>query len=56
MGDYAQAEPLYRQALAIGKKVLGEQHPDYAKSLNDLAGLYQSMGDYAQAEPLYRQA
>ena len=42
MGDYARAEPLYRQALEIRKKALGEGHPDYAASLNNLAGLYQS--------------
>ena len=28
MGDYAKAEPLYRQALEIRKRVLGENHPD----------------------------
>ena len=28
------------QALEIRKKVLGENHPDYAKSLNNLALLY----------------
>ena len=55
-GDYARAEPLYRQALEICKKVLGENHPDYATSLNNLAVLYHSQGDYARAEPLFRQA
>jgi CHAT domain-containing protein len=54
-GDYARAEPLFRQALAICKRALGEQHPDYAGSLNNLAGLYLSQGDYARAEPLFRQ-
>ena len=56
MGDYARAEPLFRQALEIRKKALGEGHPDYAAGLNNLAALYQAMGDYARAEPLYRQA
>jgi CHAT domain-containing protein len=56
MGDYARAEPLYRQALEITKKALGESHPEYAKGLNNLAELYHSMGDYTRAEPLYRQA
>ena len=40
----------------IRKELLGEDHPDFAKSLNNLAGLYQAMGDFARAEPLYRQA
>ena len=35
---------------------LGENHPDYATSLNNLAVLYQARGDYAKAEPLHRQA
>jgi tetratricopeptide (TPR) repeat protein len=34
---------------------LGENHPDYATSLNNLAALYGDMGNYAQAEPLYKQ-
>jgi hypothetical protein len=40
MGNYTAAEPLYKEALAIRKKVLGENHPDYASSLNNLASLY----------------
>ena len=42
MGDYAQAEPLYRQAMEIRRKRLGEDHPDYATSLNNLAALYEA--------------
>ena len=38
------------------KKALGEEHPDYAASLNNLALLYHAMGAYGRAEPLYRQA
>ena len=45
MGDFAQAEPLYKQALEIRKKALGEAHPDYATSLNNLALLYKNMDD-----------
>ncbi len=44
------------QVLEIEKEVLGEKHPSYANSLNNLAGLYKSQRDYAKAEPLYRQA
>ena len=39
-GEYAKAEPLYRQALAITRRCWGD-HPAYATSLNNLAGLYQ---------------
>ncbi len=36
-GKYEEAEPLYRRALQIRKKALGEEHPDVARSLNNLA-------------------
>ena len=55
MGDYARAEPLYLQCQEIRKKALGEEHPDYATTLNNLALLYYAMGDDARAEPLYLQ-
>jgi CHAT domain-containing protein/tetratricopeptide (TPR) repeat protein len=56
MGNYAQAEPLLKEALEINRKALGEDHPDFATSLNNLATLYDSMGNYTQAEPLLKQA
>ncbi|MEB3827856.1 CHAT domain-containing protein [Phormidium sp. CCY1219] len=39
MGRYADAEPLFLQAKEIRKVQLGENHPHYATSLNNLAGL-----------------
>ncbi len=54
--DYARAEPLYHQASDIWKQVLGDKHPDYARSLSGLAMLCYDQGDYAHAEPLYCQA
>ncbi|NJO75902.1 MAG: TIR domain-containing protein, partial [Leptolyngbyaceae cyanobacterium RM1_406_9] len=41
-GRYAQAEPLYLRALAISQAQLGENHPDVATKLNNLAELYRS--------------
>jgi Tetratricopeptide repeat len=36
--------------------VLGRDHPDVARSLNNLADLYERHGRYADAEPLYQRA
>ena len=38
------------------QKLLGQEHPDVALSLNNLAGLYYSQGRYSETEPLLRQA
>jgi CHAT domain-containing protein/Tfp pilus assembly protein PilF len=56
MGDYARAGPLSKQAMEIWRKTLGENHPNYATSLNNLAGLYSSMGDYVKAEAFFEMA
>jgi tetratricopeptide (TPR) repeat protein len=55
-GRYAEAEPLYKEALAIKAKVLGKEHPSYATSCNNLAELYESQGRYAEAELLRKEA
>jgi tetratricopeptide (TPR) repeat protein len=55
-GNFAAAEPLCRQAVEIKRVALGESHPDFATSLNNLAMLYEATGNFAAAEPLYRQA
>jgi tetratricopeptide (TPR) repeat protein len=46
----AQRDP--ERALAIREKVLGEEHPDTAMSLNNLAGLLYEQGSYEEARPL----
>ncbi|MCC3450425.1 MAG: tetratricopeptide repeat protein [Microcoleus sp. PH2017_40_RAT_O_B] len=55
-GKYDEAIPLAEQALAIRRKVLGQDHPSVATSLNNLAALYESQGRYREVEPLYRKA
>ena len=55
-GRYEEAEPLLLQALELRKRLLGENHPDVATSLNNLAVLYDSQGRYEEAEPHYLQA
>jgi tetratricopeptide (TPR) repeat protein len=51
-GLYALAEPWLQQCLELSQRLLGQDHPHVAASLNNLAGLYYSQGLYQQAEPL----
>lgn len=44
------------QALELYKCILGENHPEYARSSNNLGLLYKKQGKYSKAEPLYTQA
>jgi Tfp pilus assembly protein PilF len=54
--ESAKAEAMHRRALALRKKLFGDEHPDVARSLDKLAlSLYQQ-GKYAQAEDLNGQA
>ena len=41
-GKYDDAESLHKQALIIRRKVFGEEHPDAAESLNNLAEVYRA--------------
>ena len=49
MGAYDKAEPLHLQALEINRKVLGEDHPDYATSLHNLAFFHAEQEKYEMA-------
>ncbi|HEY9691096.1 MAG TPA: SAV_2336 N-terminal domain-related protein [Oculatellaceae cyanobacterium] len=55
-GLYRLAEPWYQQCLSTVQTRLGQDHPDVATSLNNLANLYYLQGRYSEAEPLYLQA
>ena len=52
----AESKLLWLQIAATRKEVLGENHPDYANSLERLADIYRLDEQFAQAEPLYKQA
>ncbi|GAB4212761.1 MAG: hypothetical protein OHK0022_49030 [Roseiflexaceae bacterium] len=56
VGAYGDALPLYERALSIWERVLGPDHPDTARSLNNLAELYRAQGEYERALPLYERA
>ena len=56
-GDYAPAETLLREALAMRRRLFGDQDLRTAESLDNLAHvLYQGGGDAAEAGRLYREA
>src|SRR5262249_45834129 len=55
-GRYAEAEPLYKRALAVAEKALGPEHPEVGLRLNNLATLYSAQGRYAEAAPLLKRA
>jgi hypothetical protein len=48
----AEAEPLYRRALAIDEKCFSPDHPNVATDLNNLALLLSNTNRLAEAEPL----
>ena len=52
----AEAEPLYRRALAIDEKSYGPDHPDVAADLNNLAVLLRATNRLREAEPLMARA
>ena len=55
-GRYAEAEPIFVQALALSESRFGHDDPVTASSLNNLAELDFDLGRYADAEPLYLRA
>ena len=55
-GKYDDAKPLHEEALAIRKKVHGEEHPDVAQSLNNLAVLLYHQQKYNEAKTYMEQA
>jgi tetratricopeptide (TPR) repeat protein len=54
--QYSQATTLAEEALTLARQIWGEEHPNVATSLNNLAYLYESQGRYAEAQPLLEQA
>jgi tetratricopeptide (TPR) repeat protein len=53
---YSEADPLYREALAMQRRVLGGQHPDLATTLNNLAVLRMHLDDFTGSAEYSREA
>lgn len=56
LGLYDDAAPLFESAFEIRRKLWGEEHPEVAESLDDLAELAQYRGEFEKAETLGREA
>lgn len=54
--NFSAAIAHFRAALNIQRRALAAEHPDIAKSLNNLAVIHQNLGDLAQAASIYQQA
>jgi class 3 adenylate cyclase/tetratricopeptide (TPR) repeat protein len=52
-GEYATAELVAKRGLAIQERALGSDHPDVARSLNNLGIVYWQQGRYSEAESLH---
>lgn len=54
--QYAEAEPLLREALSRGEKLYGEGHPALVPSVSNLAGSLRQQGRPEEALPYYLRA
>ncbi|MEM9163112.1 MAG: tetratricopeptide repeat protein, partial [Cyanobacteria bacterium P01_F01_bin.4] len=55
-GRYGEALPLAQQALEQWRRLLGNEHPQVAIALNNVAEMYRTTGNPIAAEPLYQEA
>ena len=55
-GNHDAAEKLFREALAMNRRLLGDKHKEIAAGLSNLAFVQQEKGDLAHAEANFRQA
>ena len=53
---FSSSESFLRRSYEMRKDVLGEDHPDVAQSLNNLAALANDRKEYEKAIPLYEKA
>lgn len=54
-GDYATAEPLYRESIARRRTLFGPSHPQVATALSNLAHVMRFQGNQREAEALLRE-
>jgi len=52
-GDFVKSENLWKESAELRKKVMGEQHPDFARSIFGLAGVYHAQHRLQEAKKFY---
>ena len=55
LGEYGKAEAMHREAVKIAKQVYGQQHPEVASALDNVAIVLYRQGKQAEAEALERE-
>jgi len=55
-GNYDASEMFFSSSVFLAQKLAGEDHPDFAIHLNNLASVYKSQSKYEEAEKLYLKA
>ncbi|UYO45245.1 tetratricopeptide repeat protein [Rhodopseudomonas palustris] len=56
LGTYAEARPLLERSLNLNETGFGTDHPETARTLNNLGRLLHSLGDFAGAKPHFERA
>ena len=56
LGEYTSAETMHRQALEVRETLLGNAHPNVAKSLTDLGNVLERQDKLAEAEMMLHKA
>lgn len=55
-GNYRQSEQLFRESIAMKRRLLGDKHPEIATGLNNLGLVLDDDGNLSGADSAYRQA
>ena len=51
--NYKAARPLFARSVAVAEKAYGANNPEFAKAIDNAAGMSFMLGDFANAEKLY---
>ena len=55
-GRSEQAETLYKEAIAMCRRLYKGDHPDLATKISNIALFFFTKGRYAEAEPIFKEA